>query len=450
MRLLLVLSGVSLVASAFGQTTVSPSTTTVNAAIGNGTFTLTQTTAAAWTAASSAAWLTVSPPTGSGSQTFTYNFTANPNPEARMATITVADRAFALLQRGTTGLYTPWSTIAPGQIVSLDGYPGSFLNAPMSVAVDGNGDVYIADTGNNRVQRLDAVTGVITTEAGNGINGATEYAFRSITGVAADSSGSPLFIADGSTDLITRVDRVAGVTSVLASETLARFASVAVDSAGNAYFTTFTPSSSGNTSAIWRLDAVTFGLSTVATLGGGPDEATLDAIGDFYAADGESGQILRIDALTGNVTTVIAGHQPSGYQPSGLAVDGRGNLYIASAASDSVQRVDALTSAVTAVGSGLSGPAGVATDALGNLYIANTGASEVLFVDMVTPQGAVLSNVPQTIVFSLPGTTNYNSPPFSVSAIASSGLPVSFVSNTPSVCTVNGATVSLVYRFSKI
>jgi hypothetical protein len=90
--------------------------------------------------------------------------------------------------------------------VSLDGFSGySSPNAPRSVAVDRNGDVYIGDTGNYRIQRLDAVTGVITTEAGDGSKGAGAaggggsgpagvYEFTFITGVAADSSGN-LFLA---------------------------------------------------------------------------------------------------------------------------------------------------------------------------------------------------------------------------------------------------------------
>ena len=77
------------------------------------------------------------------------------------------------------------------------------LYYPAGVAVDGSGNLFIADGGNHRVRRVDAATGVITTVAGNGTSDGftgdggpgTSASLWSPTGVAVDGSGN-LFIAD--------------------------------------------------------------------------------------------------------------------------------------------------------------------------------------------------------------------------------------------------------------
>lgn len=87
---------------------------------------------------------------------------------------------------------------------SGDGGPATEaeLNGPIGVAVDSGGDIYIADSGNNRVRRVDGNSGEITTLAGNGTAGfsgdggpATEAELNNPTGVAVDSAGN-VFIAD--------------------------------------------------------------------------------------------------------------------------------------------------------------------------------------------------------------------------------------------------------------
>ena len=290
-----------------------------------------------------------------------------------------------------------------------DGGPATLaaFNLITSVVVDGSGDLYIADAGiasyygyyNSAIRRVDGVTGIVTTVLSPGLTG----------GMDGNLGFSPA-------------------------------STLALDSAGNLYFEPQNPNSP-TLDSIQQWNPATGSVTTVATLAGGGTLVAVDALGNLYVSNPAVGpiQILRVDALTGNITAVI-----SAKQPSGLALDGRGNLYIAEALNNTVQRVDALTGAVTTVGSGLNGPAGIAADAFGNVYVANTNDNQVLFVDMVTPPGAVFSNVPQTIFFPLIGVTTYPET-LNIVAIASSGLPVTLVSNTPAVCTVSGAeTVSFV------
>jgi sugar lactone lactonase YvrE len=99
---------------------------------------------------------------------------------------------------------------------------GASLNSPRDVALDGSGNLFIADQFNRRIRRVDAVTGVITTVAGNGSSGlggdngpATGASLSNPTGVAVDGNGN-LFLADPLNNRIRRVDAATGIITTLA------------------------------------------------------------------------------------------------------------------------------------------------------------------------------------------------------------------------------------------
>ncbi|MBK8125111.1 MAG: hypothetical protein IPK56_00080 [Elusimicrobia bacterium] len=114
-----------------------------------------------------------------------------------------------------------------------DGVPaeGAKLLYPMGLAVDAGGNLYIADTGNHRVRRVDA-DGVITTVAGNG-NGAyagdngpaTQANLNHPMGVAVDAEGN-LYIADTDNHRVRKVD-VEGVITTVAGERQSGFSGTA-------------------------------------------------------------------------------------------------------------------------------------------------------------------------------------------------------------------------------
>ena len=304
------------------------------------------------------------------------------------------------------------------------------------LAVDGSSNLFIAETANHRIRRVDAATGVITTVAGRwaGFSGdgglATRASLNNPTGVAVDGSGN-LYIADVKSHRIRRVDAASGVITTVArdgtrglsgdgdpatSVSLVYPEGLAVDGAGNLYI------AEEGRHRIRRVDAATGVITTVAGNGGGgflgdggpATDASLsslwgvavDGSGNLYIAESGSNPIRRVDAATGVITTV-AGDGAEGFWgdggpatiatlhlPRGLAVDGSGNLFIADTRNHRIRRVDAVSGVITTVSgnaewggfSGDGGPAasanlhspiGLAIDGSGNLLVADAGNHRV-------------------------------------------------------------------------
>ena len=310
---------------------------------------------------------------------------------------------------------------------SGDGGPATeaLIQRPKGMALDSEGNLYFADSLNDRIRKVDT-SGIITTVAGIGTAGysgdggpATEAALYQPTDVAVDSAGN-LYIADFPNDRIRKVDTSGIITTVAGNGTAgysgdggpATEASlhspnyVTVDSAGNLYI-----SDNGN----YRLRKVdTSGIiTTVAGNGtsayngdGGPaTEASLstgdvvvDSAGNIYITDGSNYRIRKID--TNGIITTFAGNGTYGYYlgdggpaieaqlkyPGGLALDSAGNIYIANAPNDRLRKVDTSGIITTVAGNGTEGysgdgglateasfdwPSFVAVDSAGNLYIAD-------------------------------------------------------------------------------
>ena len=381
---------------------------------------------------------------------------------------------------------------------SGDGGPaiGASLSSPSGVAVDPSGNLFIADRNNNRVRRVDAATSVITTAAGGFIGDggpATSASLNSPSGVAADASGN-LFIADSSNNRVRRVDGATGIITTVAgdgarsfsgdggpatSASLSSPSGVAVDASGNLFIAEF-----GNR-RVRRVDGATGFITTVAGDGafgfsgdGGPATSaslnsprgvTVDASGNLFIADTFNNRIRRVDAAIGIVTTV-AGTGVEGFSgdggpatsaslndPFGVAVDASGNLFIADLRNNRIRRVDGATGVITTVaGDGTSGfsgdggpatsaslnvPWGVAVDASGNLFIADLSNDRVRKVEGVAAAAATTSPTPALKSAATPSPTA-TAPAKQASLVPTPTSPPSASTSAPTPSTPTGGACS--------
>jgi len=305
-----------------------------------------------------------------------------------------------------------------GGVGNVDGTgPAARFSGPAGAAVDSAGVLYVADQGNHTIRKISA-GGVVTTFAGGGTPGsadglATAARFHAPTSVALDGAGN-LYVADQGNHVIRKitpagmVTTLAGTAGVMGSTdglgAAAQFSSpfgVAVDAAGNVYV-----GDQGNDTIrkITPAGAVTTlaGRAGVAGSMDGNGNATfsapagvaVDAAGNVYVADQQNSTIRKI--TPGGVASTLAGApRTSGsadgtgasaqfFSPAGLAIDSASNLYVADQQNDMIRRITAggvvTTLAGTARQAGhadgsadtlFSAPAGVAIDAAGDLYVAD-------------------------------------------------------------------------------
>ncbi|MGH8974603.1 MAG: NHL repeat-containing protein, partial [Acidimicrobiia bacterium] len=313
---------------------------------------------------------------------------------------------------------------------SGDGGPASSaqLYHPRAVAFDRAGNAYVADTLNQRIRRIDT-SGTITTMAGNGIEGyggdggpALQAAFNQPHGVAVDAAGN-VYIADSGNHRIRRVDRQGVITTVAGNgipdatgdDGQARSATVkdpktlATDAGGRALYIADT----GN-NRIRRIDLASGVITTVAGMtkagyegdGGQAGRALLNSPrglwvtgdGTIYIADTDNHRIRRVD--TDGTITTAAGTGLTGFSgdggpasraqlndPRAVAVDKAGNVYVGEELGQRIRRIDPSGTITTIAGNGTAGyagdggPAGAALldhlralslDPDGDLWIADT------------------------------------------------------------------------------
>ncbi len=251
---------------------------------------------------------------------------------------------------------------------------GTGLNGPTGVAVDSSGNVYIADSGNNRLLKVTAGGNSQTTVA-TGLNGPTGVAVDTVLAATA-------YIADSGNDRVVKVMPAGpagnGAQSVVSLNPPAPYAfhnpqSVAVDGNGNLYianqmFVLKVPVSGGPQT--WAPSSPMITLSGIAV-----DRAAQGAQ-YLYIADSSFNVVARNFLPNGGGSFIASGLN----HPTGVAVDSAGNVYVADSGNNRVLKVPAGGGAQTLIATGLNSPKGVAVDNAGNVYIADYGNNRVLKV----------------------------------------------------------------------
>jgi len=343
----------------------------------------------------------------------------------------------------------PLTAVGPGGgTFAGDGGPATEarLNNPRGVVVDRAGNVYIADSSNDRIRRVDKQSGVITTVVGSGERGfAGDGAPARVAnlyfphGLALDEAGN-LYIADAGNHRVRKVDAQSGLISTVAGTGRIEFRGddgpaaaaglfaprgVAVDEKGNLFVSDTQHSCIRKVDRDGKITTVAGADPRLVEKGAAPKYiwhpvgVAVGPDGLIYWADATLNRVkkadpARIDPKTrSGWITIVAGSEEMGFSgdggpardaemeaPAALAFDRKGNLYIADHNNLRIRRVDVKTGVITTIAGngtrGLSGdggpaleaslnaPAGLALDAEDNLYIADAGNHRIRRIDAAT------------------------------------------------------------------
>jgi sugar lactone lactonase YvrE len=312
------------------------------------------------------------------------------------------------------------------------------LNKPSGVAVDGAGNLFIADTDNNCIREVYS-NGIVATVAGNGSAGysgdgtqATNASLNSPSGIAVDAAGH-LFIADTENNCIREV-YASGIVATVA----------------------------GNGEAGYSGDG---GPATNASFSY-PIGVAVDGAGNLFVADLGNNRIRKV-GFNGIVTTA-AGNGSAGYSgdggmatgaslssPSGLVLDGSGNLFIADTYNNRIRKVNGSGIITTVAGDGSAGysgdggaatnarlsyPFGVTVDGGGNPFVADMGNNRIRRILSAAPPTLTLYNVTANNAgnYTLIITDAWGSVTSSVATLTVASLPV-ITSEPQSLTVTNGS-----------
>lgn len=250
-------------------------------------------------------------------------------------------------------IYTSAQNITTVAGNGTPGYNGDGISAinaqlygPESITIDASGNIYIADTHNNRIRKVDA-SGNISTIAGTGANGyggdsgAATAAVIYVSDVALDMLGN-IYLADAENNVIRKINAQGIITTVAGNG----------NGAG-----TFNGGFSGDD-----------GPADSAELSD-PDYLAVDAFGNIYIDDEDNNRIRKVN--TSGIINTIAGSSGQGfvgdggpdslaelYNPDGVSVDNKGNIYIADFSNYRIRKIDTAGVITTVAGSGVPGYAG--------------------------------------------------------------------------------------------
>ncbi|HVZ79414.1 MAG TPA: NHL repeat-containing protein [bacterium] len=264
-----------------------------------------------------------------------------------------------------TSTFTPTAT--PYAVSTWTGF-----NAPSAIAVDSNHRVYVADTGNNFVERFDS-NGILDISWGaGGLKG--KVAYPSPKGIAVDGNGD-LYVV-GSGNQVSRYRPVTTGSSTLiqdASYDAGVFFSGSLGVATDSSVTFIAVADTGNDQVV-LLDKSS-GASMIGYPISSPAGVAVDGVGNIFASTGTGNTVVKLYSTTATI--------PGFSNPQGIFTDGSDDLWVADKGN---KQVEAFRSTgldqepfLHFNGSGvLTAPAGVAVDLNGTIYVVDQGANKVV------------------------------------------------------------------------
>ena len=348
-------------------------------------------------------------------------------PGADLATLTVNSTLGATSQFGLSGVGAAAAVaLDPGTTTAI----GTGYKSAIGIALDEAGNSYVADTGNNVVIRYNSagtgsiIAGISGNAGNSGNGGPATSATLSAPSAVAVTPNSAIYIADTGNSVVRRIDPVTGMINIVAGgasttcaaaldalgngclgtqATLSHPSGLTADSNGNVYI-----SDSGN-NVVRELTSSGYIFSIGGPVFSAPTALQVDGGSNIFVADTGHNTVSKIIAATGKVVAV-AGNGQSGSSgnggaatgaelnsPMGIALDAAGDIYIADTGNDVIRLVNAAGTINTVAGtldqSGtgtfpgaadallLNLPTGVASTTSGRLYVLDSGNSRAFIID---------------------------------------------------------------------
>jgi class 3 adenylate cyclase/sugar lactone lactonase YvrE len=259
--------------------------------------------------------------------------------------------------------------------------PGQF-SAPAAIAVDPQGNIYVSDTNNNRIQKL-SPSGQPLKQWGH--QGTAPGQFSNPFGIALDAKGN-IYVADQGNHRIQKLSP-SGQPMAQWSHNFQYLVGLAVDGHGNVYV------ADSKTDRLEKLSAGGRVLRGWSTNGGGqgassgPSGVAVDGRGNVYVADQVSNTIQKFSSNGALLASFGSKTSRTGrlQSPQGVAVDRRGNIYVADTGNRRVELLSASGNPIahwTGTGAGpdlFQAPSSVALDSHGNVYAADSTDNGLIY-----------------------------------------------------------------------